>query len=73
MDLKIGDKVKLVSGGPIMTIHRIIGMNIELFNNKLDAKLTTEGFISGDVICEWFNRNKLERKPFKTASLLKVK
>jgi uncharacterized protein YodC (DUF2158 family) len=70
MSCKIGDVVKLKSGGPQMTVQRIIGADDSNFMIKTtDEFLKTQGFSDGDVICQWFNGNKLESGTFKLDSL----
>ena len=70
MDFKIGDVVQLKSGGPQMTVQRIIGADDSNFMIKTaDEFLKTQGFKGGDLICQWFNGNKLESGTFKSNSL----
>lgn len=70
MDFKNGDIVQLKSGGPQMTIQRIIGTDKSHFMIKAaDEFLKTQGFNDGDVVCQWFNGNKLENGTFKIESL----
>ena len=71
MNYKIGDIVQLKSGGPQMTIQRIIGADNSNFLIKTaDELLKTQGFIDGDVVCQWFNGNSLEKGTFKADSLV---
>lgn len=70
MSFKIGDVVQLKSGGPQMKVQRIIGADDTNFMIKTaDEFLKTQGFTDGDVICQWFNGNKLESGTFKSDSL----
>jgi uncharacterized protein YodC (DUF2158 family) len=65
-----GDVVQLKSGGPLMTVQRIIGDDTSNFMLKTaDEFIKTQGFKNGDVICQWFNGNKLESGTFKADSL----
>ncbi len=57
---KIGDKVTLVSGGPVMTIsgHQESGFSSLLY--------------TGNVYCTWFNVDKLERGTFPEDAVVSV-
>ena len=71
--LKIGDVVQLRSGGPKMTVQRIIGSD----NNNIGLKagdefLKLRGFKDGDVICNWFEGSSLRDGTFKIESLLQM-
>jgi uncharacterized protein YodC (DUF2158 family) len=68
-----GDIVQLKSGGPKMTVQRVIGSN----NNNLGLKATDEyykirGFEEGDLICQWFVGNSLKDGTFSAKSLIKL-
>ena len=68
-----GDIVQLKSGGPKMTIQRVIGTN----NSNLGLKATDEyykirGFEEGDLICQWFVGNSLKDGTFSAKSLIKL-
>ena len=70
MSFKIGDVVQLKSGGPQMTVQRIIGAdNSNFMIQTADEFLKSQGFSDGDAICQWFNGNKLESETFKSESL----
>ncbi len=59
---KIGDVVQFKSGGPLMTIKRILNKNDE-FNLDND-----------DYVCQWFDdKNTLMTKSFIHAVLKKIK
>ncbi len=71
--LKIGDVVQLKSGGPKMTVQRIIGTD----NNNIGLKagdefLKLRGFKDGDVICNWFEGSSLRDGTFKIESLVQL-
>jgi uncharacterized protein YodC (DUF2158 family) len=73
MRFNIGDIVQLKSGGPQMTIQRIIGSGDSNFMIKAaDEFLKTQGFSEGDAVCQWFNENKLESGTFKQDSLKNI-
>ena len=55
---KIGDKVKLKSGGPVMTVHE---------TNVIIAKYR------GNLRCQWFAGKKLEEGYFPDESLEEAK
>lgn len=68
--MKKGDVVQLKSGGPNMTVVRIIGF--EKTNNKTqiaDKLMSTAGYENGDVICEWFDKTERKTEAFKASSL----
>ena len=68
-----GDIVQLKSGGPKMTIQRVIGFDkTNLGLKAADEYLKMRGFTEGDVICQWFEGNTLRDGTFKIASLLKL-
>jgi len=71
--MNTGDIVQLKSGGPKMTIQRIIGSDKSNIGLKAaDEYLKMRGFAEGDVICQWFESNTLRDGTFKTSSLLKT-
>ena len=73
MEYKIGDIVQLKSGGPQMTVQRIIGSDSSnLLIKAADEFMKSQGFREGDIVCQWFNGNKLESGTFKAEGLLKV-
>ena len=62
---KVGDVVQLKSGGPKMTIQRIIGDFSDNDRVKMaDNFIKISGYKDGDVICEWFAGTKVEAKTF---------
>jgi uncharacterized protein YodC (DUF2158 family) len=71
--MTIGDIVQLKSGGPKMTVQRIIGSDRTNFGIiASDEYLKLRGFADGDVICQWFEGNSLKDGTFKAASLNKL-
>lgn len=71
--MEVGDVVQLKSGGPKMTIQRIIGFDKSNFGLKAaDEYLKMRGFSDGDVVCQWFEGNNLQDGTFKAASLKTV-
>lgn len=73
MENKIGDIVQLKSGGPQMTVQRIVGSDSSnLLIKAADEFMKSQGFREGDIVCQWFNGNKLESGTFKAEGLLKV-
>ncbi len=71
--VQIGDVVQLKSGGPKMTVQRIVGTDNGNIGLKAgDEFLKMRGFKDGDVICNWFEASSLRDGTFKIESLLKV-
>ncbi len=69
--MKVGDIVQLKSGGPKMTVQRIIGSDKSNFGTKAaDEFLKMKGFDDGDVICQWFEGNRLNDGTFKANTLV---
>ncbi len=70
---KIGDVVQLKSGGPKMTVQRIMGSDNSNIGLKAgDEFLKMRGFKDGDVICNWFETSSLRDGTFKMESLVRV-
>ena len=68
-----GDIVQLRSGGPKMTIQRVIGTDKSNFGLKAaDEYLKMRGFTDGDVICQWFEGDTLRDGTFKVSSLIRL-
>lgn len=68
-----GNVVKLKSGGPEMTITRIIGE--EKGNNRVemaDKMILHSGYENGDAICEWFEKTERKDGVFKESSLVLI-
>lgn len=65
-----GDLVKLKSGGPVMTVQRIIGKEEDVSFQRIDDYIRMiKGFHQGDVICQWFEGNELKFAAFPVASI----
>jgi uncharacterized protein YodC (DUF2158 family) len=71
MSIKTGDVVQLKSGGPEMTVLRIIGEKTASMTatKTQDYALKQAGYRDGDVVCQWFNSGKLETGTFKADML----
>ena len=68
--IKLGDVVQLKSGGPKMTVQRVIGSDQSNLGLKAsDEFLKLKGFRDGDVICNWFESSSLKDGTFKIESL----
>ena len=71
--LKVGDIVQLKSGGPRMTVQRMIGADQTNIGLKAgDEFLKLRGFKDGDVICNWFEVSSLRDGTFRMESLMKL-
>jgi uncharacterized protein YodC (DUF2158 family) len=63
---KTGDVVRLKSGGPKMTVQRLIGDNDPPTNALIDNHLKVgKGVKVGDPICQWFADGDLKSDAFK--------
>ena len=68
--IKVGDVVQLKSGGPKMTVQRVIGSDQSNLGLKAsDEFLKLKGFRDGDVVCNWFEASSLKDGTFKLESL----
>lgn len=67
--MRIGSKVRLKSGGPEMTVTSIVPGDPKPLPNG--GSLILLGG-SGQVICEWFDGEKLAAEPFFTVCLEEV-
>lgn len=69
-NIKIGDVVQLKSGGPKMTVQRVIGSDQSNLGLKAsDEFLKLKGFRDGDVVCNWFEGSSLRDGTFRVESL----
>jgi len=67
------DTVQLKSGGPKMTVLRLLGADKENMIMKMaDEVIKMKGFKEGDAICQWFDGNDLKEGTFPVGSLKKV-
>jgi uncharacterized protein YodC (DUF2158 family) len=68
MSFQAGDIVQLKSGGPLMTITGVVGVD-----KRLDIAKAAAGLQDGDVAVEYFDAsNKLVKGTFQTTSLYKA-
>jgi uncharacterized protein YodC (DUF2158 family) len=70
VNYKIGETVKLKSGGPIMAIQRFIDNEYPI--NPEDRKFISQGFVKGDVVCQWFLENDLKMAAFSLDSIYSI-
>jgi uncharacterized protein YodC (DUF2158 family) len=63
----IGDLVQLKSGGLRMTVKRIVGQG-----KTNEHVLKIQGYKDGDMVCIWFEENKLNEGIFALETLQKV-
>jgi len=69
----IGDLVQLKSGGPRMTVKRIIGQGLDTWQGKTNEQvLKIQGYKDGDMVCIWFEENKLNEGVVPLEALQKV-
>jgi len=69
----IGDLVQLKSGGPKMTVKRIVGHGLDTWQGKTNEQvLKIQGYKVGDLVCIWFEENKLNEGVFPLETLQKV-
>jgi uncharacterized protein YodC (DUF2158 family) len=69
-----GNVVKLKSGGPEMTVIRVIGQeNSNSREAQSDKIYLLHGHNIGDVACEWFDKLDSKSKIFKSSSLELIK
>lgn len=69
-NIQVGDVVQLKSGGPKMTVQRVIGSDQSNLGLKAsDEFLKLKGFRDGDVVCNWFEASSLKDGTFKVESL----
>ena len=65
-DFITGDVVELKSGGPKMTVHKVIGSDSEIIASVF------KGADRGDIECKWFDQGRIESAYFKPDMLKKV-
>lgn len=70
--MQVNDIVKLKSGGPEMTIQRLIGESKSLLEMMDDDGWRLKGFCTGDAVCRWFVGKKLKIEAFSIKSLEEV-
>jgi uncharacterized protein YodC (DUF2158 family) len=66
-DFKVGDVVKLKSGGPEMTVKYIVGTD-----KAKDFDFTVANYIKNDVVCRWFENDNLKDAVFSPETLIHV-
>lgn len=66
MAFVIGDVVELKSGGPKMTVQKIIGSST---NKTENFAYHAAGNSDGDLVCQWFVGTKIESAIFKPETL----
>lgn len=71
MELKTGDKVQLVSGGPEMTVRGIVGDG-SFSKEENYIQISVKRLNEGDVYCQWFDGSKLEEAAFRVLMLKKL-
>lgn len=68
MGYKVGDVIELKSGGPKMTVKIIVG---DPTNGIADGSYKMQGFVDGDIGCNWFIKDVLKDGLFK-ADMVKL-
>ncbi|HEY5536856.1 MAG TPA: DUF2158 domain-containing protein [Ignavibacteria bacterium] len=67
---KTGDIVQLKSGGPNMTVNKIIGDSRDQKIKNIELLLkASKGYKDGDVKCQWFVNNELKEGYFTPETL----
>jgi len=70
--MKTGDVVQLKSGGPKMTVQRLVGEHTSKSDAFVDNTLKTQkGVNDGDPICQWFSGEEVKSDVFK-ANMVKI-
>jgi uncharacterized protein YodC (DUF2158 family) len=69
---KVGDLVRLQSGGPSMTVESILSSNPGSPTATLMAQLKLQGFEEGSVACKWYDEtSKSFKKDYFKPAMLK--
>ena len=64
-EFKVGDVVQLKSGGPKMTIKRLIGQGTDNWQSRINEEaMKAIGHKNGDLVCVWFENNQLKDAVF---------
>ncbi|MGO8698401.1 MAG: YodC family protein [Limisphaerales bacterium] len=66
---KPGDVVRLKSGGPTMTVQRLVGDNEHPASKLVDNYLRVKGCKDGDPVCHWFVGAELKSESFTKETL----
>ena len=61
---KVGDQVELISGGPVMTVQRVV--------SRSPMGVMVDDDDTGHIRCQWFSGKKLEAGNFPAGSLKRV-
>jgi uncharacterized protein YodC (DUF2158 family) len=69
-----GNVVRLKSGGPDMTIARVLGIEKDnAIIEMADSLILGAGYENGDLICEWFEKTTKKDGVFKASSVELIK
>lgn len=66
---KPGDVVRLKSGGPNMTVQRLVGVSDHQAIKLVDNYLRAKGCKDGDPVCQWFVGADLKSESFTKETL----
>jgi uncharacterized protein YodC (DUF2158 family) len=67
LNFKVGDVVKLKSGGPDLTVRYVIGSD-----SSKDFDFIAANYKKNDLVCRWFENDALEENIFEPETIIKT-